>query len=122
MAGKKINQLDPLTDDQANDDARYLPLADPITGIAGKITIAQAKSVFGANKLTYTGGASETTTVTISALAGMEILFMVREGSPLYEIDPGPPGSTEFVWDLADITLFSALGLGERLLILYRNN
>lgn len=121
MPGKKINQLDPLTDAQANDDARYLPFADPITGIAGRVTVAQAKAVFGANKLTYTGGASETTTVTISALAGMEILFMVREGSPLYEVDPGPPGSTEYVWDLADITLSSALALNERLLILFRN-
>ncbi len=118
--GKKINQLTPRSDGDVANNTFLLPLADPGTGLAGKMTIAQAKAAFGPRALKYTTTGSEGTTLTISALAGMSILSIAREGSILYEVTT-TPDPAEYVWDSVNITLGVAVGgAGERFLIQYK--
>lgn len=116
---KKINQLDALTDNQANDSTKLFALADPTTGTAYKVTLSQARDIFATKKYKYVATGSEGTTITISELAGMEILLVVRESGPLFEVDSSP-SSSEFTWDNADIVLGTATNTNERFLIHYR--
>lgn len=117
---KKINQLDAATDAEAKNDSWLLAQADPVDGIAKKITVAQAKEVYGVKSLKYTATGSEGSTLTIAALAGKQILAILRESGPLFEVGSAPI-SSEFTWDDVDIVLGAPVGgAGERFLILYR--
>lgn len=118
--GKKINELTARTDADASNDNWLYPLCDPATGVSGKITVAQAKIVFATQKVKYVATGAEGTTITITALAGKEILSIAREGGTIYEVDSSPD-TTEFTWDDTDIVLGLAVtGAGERFLIQYR--
>lgn len=118
---KKINQLDAISSADAKNDSFVLAQAHPTTGLAKKITIAQAKEVFATKAITYTATGSEGTSLTIPALAGYEILLIARESGTIYEVGASP-GSTEFTWDDTTIVLGTAVsGAGERFRILYKN-
>lgn len=117
---RKINQLDPISAADAKNDSFVLAQAHPTTGLAKKITVAQAKEVFATKSITYTATGSEGTTLTIPALSGYQILAIMRESGPIFEVGASP-GSAEFTWDDTDIELGAAVGsAGERFLILYR--
>jgi hypothetical protein len=117
---KKINQLDPISDAHAKNDSWLLAQADPVTGIAEKMTVAQAKEVYATKKLKYVATGSEGSTLTIPALLGYSILLIMRESGPLYEVGSAPD-SSEFTWNDTDIVLGAAVsGAGERFLILYK--
>ena len=117
---KKINQLDAATDAEAKNDSYLLAEADPINGIAKKMTVAQAKEVFATKKLTYIATGTEGSALTISALAGYEILAIFRESGPIFEVGSSPDSSS-FTWDDTTIGLGAPVsGAGERFLILYR--
>jgi hypothetical protein len=116
---KKINQLDAGTDADAKNDSYLLAQADPINGLSKKITVAQAKEVFATKSELYTATGSEGTTITIPALAGRQILLIMRESGPIYEVGSSPDSSS-FTWDDADIVLGAATNPGERFLILHR--
>lgn len=116
---KKINQLDALTDNQANDDARLLLMGDPTSGQSYKITMAQARAIFATRAVKYVATGSEGSTLTISELAGMEILLVVRESGPLFEVNAAPD-SSEFTWDNTNIGLGAPTNTNERFLIHYR--
>ncbi len=117
---RKFNALDPLTSAEAKNDSWLLAQADPIDGIAKKMTVAQAKEVYATKKLKYTATGSEGSLLTIAALAGYDILLILRESGPLYEVGSSPD-SSEFTWDDTTIGLGAAVsGAGERFLILYR--
>lgn len=121
MADKKISQLTALTDAQGNDDTRVLPLADGTNGIAGKLTVAQAKNIFGTQTLKYVATGLEGSTLTIPELAAKKILAIFRETGPLFPVSASPD-SVEYIWDNANITLGLAVQMaGERFLIHYRN-
>lgn len=117
---RKINQLDAITSANAKNDSWVLAQANPTTGVANKITIAQAKEVFATKSLTYTATGSEGSTLTIPALSGYQILMIVRESGPIFEVG-ADPSSSEFTWDDTTIGLGAAVGgAGERFQILYR--
>lgn len=117
--GKTIPQLTIATDITANSNSSVFPIHGTGT-IANKMTIAQAKAIFGTNKLTYVGAGGETV-ITISALAGKYIVSIFREAAPLYDIDSGTPDSTQYLWSGTAITVSPVMTPGERLLIQYRN-
>lgn len=119
MANKKINQLDALTDSQVNEDARVLAAADGTTGVAGKATMGQMKTVLRTHKHLYVADGTEGDTLTIATIAGMEILAIFREGSFMYEVE-SDPDEVEYIWDDTTLTLGTDTGLNERFLILYR--
>ena len=116
---KKINQLDPGTDADAKNDSYLFAQADPINGLSKKITTAQAKEVFATKKEFYTATGVEGTTITIPALSGRQILLIMRESGPIFEVGASPDSSS-FTWDDADIVLGAATNPGERFLILHR--
>jgi hypothetical protein len=121
MANKKINQLDTLTDEQVNDDDKLIPLAWDSTGVAHKVSIAQLKELFRVKRHIYTASGSEGDTLTISALEDKNILAILRESAPIYEVESSPI-SSEYTWDGTDIVLGAVVGgAGERFLILYNN-
>lgn len=68
----------------------------------------------------YVADGSEGSTLTIEALAGKKILFITRESSPVYKTSASPDES-EYTWDLTDLVFGAPIGIGERILILYRN-
>jgi hypothetical protein len=116
---KKINQLDPATDAEAKNDSWLDGIADPVNGIAKRRTTAQAKEVYATKAEKYTATGSEGTTITIAALAGRQILLIMRESGPIFEVGASPE-SSEFTWDDVDIVLGAATNPGERFLILHR--
>ena len=117
---KKISQLNAISDAHAKNDSWLLAQADPVTGIAEKMTVAQAKEVYATKGLTYTATGSEGTTLTIPALLGYQILLIMRESGPIYEVGSSPDSSS-FTWDDTDIELGAAVSMaGERFRILYR--
>lgn len=119
--GKKINQLTAVTDATAANNNQVFPLADPGTGIAGKISIGQMKKVAGTFKKRYNATGSEGTTLTISELSGMEVLSIMRGAGPLYPVDlPATPQSDEYTFDGTDIRLGVATSANEPFLILYK--
>lgn len=119
--GKTIWQLDLASDVFANTDSNVFALtAAAAFSNAERVTMAQAKSIFGTKKLTYVGAGSETV-IAITALAGKYIVSIFREAAPLYDIDSGTPDSTQYLWDETSITVSPAMNPGERLLIQYRN-
>lgn len=120
MADKKINELAAWTDGQTNDNTKVFPLAPDTTGTAGKATILQLKKAMSVFKAKYVATGSEGTTLTISALAAMEILMIAREGQTMYEVS-ATPDTAEFIWDTTNITLGLATHAGERFLILFKN-
>lgn len=121
MANKKINQLDAFTDEQANDDTALLPFADTSSGIAYKVTVAQAKQVFGVQKYKYIAVGDEVATLTITDLSGKNILVIIRETGIIFEVASAPTTS-EFTWDGTDIVLGAEVsGAGERFLILFNS-
>lgn len=117
--GKKVNQLDPATNDDISNDNRLWSCADPVSGISKKLTSQQVKQVFGTQRFRYLATGSEGTTLTISTLAGRYILDVRREGNALFDTTVSPD-STEYIWDGTMFTFGVVLGAGERLLILYR--
>lgn len=120
--GKKINELTGVSDITATSNNQLLPLADPVSGVAGKLTIQQAKTVFGTFKKLYISTGTEGSTLTISEVAGKELLSISREAAQIYEIGSAPD-TTQFVFDGTHITLGLAVGgAGERFLILYKNS
>jgi hypothetical protein len=116
---KKINQLDAATSAEAKNDSWVLAQADPIDGIAKKVTVAQAKEVYGTKAEPYTATGAEGTSIVIPALAGRQILLIMRESGPLYEVGSSPDSSS-FTWDDTTIGLGTATNAGERFLILHR--
>lgn len=119
MPDKKINELPTLTDIEINDSAKLFALGNGTSGQLFKITVAQAKTLFQLQKNKYTATGSEGSTLTIAALANKNILAILRESGPIYEV-ASSPNSSEFTWDGTDIVLGAAVGgAGERFLILY---
>lgn len=117
---KKTNQLDSTTDSEAKNDSYLLPLADPINGLSKKMTVAQAKEAFGVKSKLYVATGSEGSTLTIPEIQGRQILTILRESGPLYEVGASP-GSSEYTWDDTNIGLGTPVGMaGERFTILYR--
>lgn len=117
---KKFNQLDPISDANAKNDSWLLAQANPITGVAEYMTVAQAKEVYATKRLKYVATGSEGSTLTIPALLGYEILLIMRESGPLFEVGSSPL-SNQFTWNDTDIGLGAAVGgAGEEFLILYR--
>jgi len=117
---KKTNQLDPTTDSEAKNDSYLLPLADPVNGLSKKMTVAQAKEAFGVKSELYVATGSEGSTLTIAALLGKQILAILRESGPIFEIGSSPD-SSQYTWDDTDIVLGAPVNVaGERFLILYR--
>lgn len=116
---RKINALDPLTDAQARNDSYLIAQADPVNGIAKRMTVAQAKEVYGVKREQYTATGSEGDTITIAALSGRQILLIVREMSVIHEVGSSPD-SASYTWDDADIVLGAVTNPGERFIILHR--
>lgn len=117
---KKFNQLDPISDANAKNDSYLLAQANPITGVAEYMTVAQAKEVYATKSFKYTALGTEGSTLTIPALLGYQILLIMRESGPLYEVGSSPL-SNQFTWDDTDIVLGAAVsGAGEQFLIMYR--
>lgn len=122
MADKKINELGGLTLTEANEDDRLLAWGHGTTGQLSKVTMAQAKELFKTVSLKYTATGSEGSTITIAGLSGKEILSIMRESGPIFEVASAPI-SSEYTWDGTDIVLGAAVGgAGERFLILYTNS
>lgn len=117
---RKINQLDPITTPNAKNDSWVLAQADPVSGVANKITVAQAKEVFATKSHTYIATGSEGDTLTIPQIQGYQILSIMRESGPIFEVGSSP-ASNEFTWNDTDIVLGTDVGgAGEHFLILYR--
>jgi hypothetical protein len=116
---KKINQLDAVTDAEAMNDSYVLAQADPINGVAKKMTVAQAKEVYGVKPTKYTCTGSEGTTLTIPALLGRQILVIGRGIGFIYEVGSSPE-SDEYTWDDTVIGLGAATNAGEKFIILHR--
>lgn len=117
---KKINQLDATTDADAKNDSYLMPLADPVNGLSKKMTVAQAKEAFGVKSKLYIATGSEGSTLTITDIQGKQILAILRESGPIFEVGTSPL-SNQFIWDDADIVLGAEVGgAGEHFLILYR--
>jgi hypothetical protein len=118
---KKINQLTAATDEEALNDSYLFAIADPTDGIALKMTVEQAKEVFGTKKLKYVASGEEGLTITIAQLAGKDILSILRSSGPLYEGEGVSPDYDEYKWDSVTIFFGVATNPGEKFLILYRN-
>lgn len=116
---KKINQLDAATDAEAANDSWVLAQAEPISGVAKKITVEQAKEVYGVKRTLYTATGSEGTTLTIAALSNRQILLIIRESAFLHEVGSSPDAAS-YTWDDTDIVLGAATNPGERFIILHR--
>lgn len=117
---KKTNQLDPTSDAEAKNDSYLLPLADPVNGLSKKMTVAQAKEAFGVKNKLYIATGSEGSTLTIPEIQGKQILTILRESGPIFEVGSSPL-SNQFTWDDNDIVLGAAVsGPGEQFSILYR--
>lgn len=116
---KKINQLDAASDAESANDSWLLAQAEPISGLAKKITVAQAKEVYGVKRTTYTATGAEGNTLTISALANRQILMVVREGAFLHEVGSSPDPAS-YTWDDTDIVLGAVTNPGERFIVLHR--
>lgn len=117
---KKTNQLDPTTDAEAKNDSYLLPLADPVNGLSKKMTVAQAKEAFGVKSKLYVATGSEGSTLTVTDVQGKQILTILRESGPIFEVGFAP-ASNQFTWDDVDIVLGAPVGgAGEQFLILYR--
>lgn len=117
---KKINQLDAATDSEAENDSNLFAVADPINGISKKMTVAQAKEAFGVKHKLYVATGSEGSTLTVPEVQGKQILTILRESGPIFEVGSSP-ASNQFTWDDSDIGLGAAVGgAGEQFLILYR--
>jgi hypothetical protein len=122
MPDKLITALGALTLTEANEDTRLLPWGHGTTGQLAKVTVAQAKELFKPVALKYVTDGAEGSTLSIGALSGKEILIILRESGPIFEV-PSSPISSEFTWDGTDIVLGAAVGgVGERFLILYTNS
>lgn len=119
---KKINQLQAATDAEAKNDSRMWAQADPVTGLSKYVTGSQAKSAYHTQKLKYKGLGTEGKTLSLSQLAGMNILMIGRSMGFIYEKeDIGDPDSDEFKFDGINITLGADINLNEKFIILYRN-
>lgn len=117
---KKTNQLDAATNEEAKNDSYLLPLADPINGLSKKMSVEQAKEAFGVKSKLYIATGSETDTLTIPEIEGKQILTILRESGPIFEVGAAP-ASNQFTWDDTDIVLGADVsGAGEHFLILYR--
>jgi len=122
MGQRKVNALDPVADATAANNMQLIPLADPGTGVSGKMTVAQAKAVFASYKVKYIATGSEGTVINIPSLVGKEIVLATRESGSLYEVTSSPD-SAEFIFDntTGDITLGVAIGSpGERFNFIYK--
>lgn len=116
--GKKINELVAMTDAESDDNDRQSPSADPITGVAKYETKEQLKNTFMLKRVKHIGTSGST--ITIGALANKDIVFILRETGPIFEV-VSSPDPAEFSWDLTTITLGAPQGTGERFLIGYQN-
>jgi hypothetical protein len=118
---KRIDQLSALTDDQVAEDGRLLAVGDPSDGRLYKGTQAQLKKAYSTQTHKYIAVGDEGTTITIAALSGKNIVAILRESGPLFEVDSSPD-SVEYTWDGTDIVLGTAISYaGERFLILFNN-
>lgn len=119
--GKRIDQLTAATDAQVIDSTWLHIVGDPATGELYKCTKEQIKSALSTQKYLYRATGSEGATLTIATIAGKNIIMIMRESGPVYEVDASPD-EAEFTWDGTDITLGLAVNYAnERFLILYNN-
>lgn len=118
---KQINALTALTDAQVNDNTKLVLLGNPVNGQLFRGTMAQMKTAFGTKKTKFVAVGTEGATLTISELAGMNILLIAREGAVMDEVT-ATPDTVEYIWDGTIITLGLAVNPGERFVILYTNN
>lgn len=117
---KKINQFTVATNTDVADSNKLWAMGDAATGLLLKATGTQVKATLQTFKKKYAATGSEGTVLTISELAGKEILSIIREGSGLYEVTSSPD-SLEFIWNGTTITLgLGVQNAGERFLILYK--
>lgn len=118
---KKINQLDDATDEEALNDSYLFAIADSTNGLAKKMTVSQAKEVYGAKKLKYVATGVEGETLTLSQLLGKDILMITRGAVVIHLSEDETPESDEYYWDQTDIKLGTETNAGEKFTILYRN-
>jgi hypothetical protein len=117
---KKINQLDAISSADAKNDSFVLAQAHPTTGLAKKMTVAQAKEVYATKSLLYTANGTEGSSLTIPALSGRQILLIMRESGPIFPVGSSPD-SSQYTWNDTTIGLGAAVsGAGERFIILHR--
>lgn len=117
---KRVDQLDAISAAQAKNNSWLIPQCDPVTGISKKMTVEQAKEVYATKRFKYIATGAEGSTLTIPTIAGYEILLIMRESGPIFEVGSSPD-SSEFTWNDTDIGLGAPVGgAGERFLILYR--
>lgn len=117
--GKKINELTAVSTATASQDTQLFALADPTSGIAGKMTVAQAKAVYQTQTKLYTATGAEGVTLAVAEIVNKKIVAMFRESGPIFQV-ASSPASAEFTFNLTTITLGTAVGgAGERFLILY---
>lgn len=116
---KKINQLEAASNSEVQDDANLFAIAHPSTGLAKKATRAQMKLALGVISLPFRATGAEGTTVTIPALAGKDILLIMRESGPIFPAESLPMSTAEYTWDDTDIELGAATNPNERFMILY---
>lgn len=108
------------SDAQVADGNKIWVFSDPVTGQLYKPTGAQLKAVNQTFKYKHTAIGTEGVTLTISAVAGKDIIAIFRNGSVLYEVSSAPD-EMEFIWDGTTITLgLGVTGSAERFLILYK--
>lgn len=119
---KKINQLTAATGEETLNDSYLLAIADPTNGIALKMTVAQAKEAYGTKSLKYQASGGEGSTITIPQLAGKSVLAVFRSSGPVYPSDTSTPDYDEFYWDSIVLFFGVATNVGEKFLIIYRNN
>jgi hypothetical protein len=119
--GKRIDQLTAATDAQVADSTWLHLIGDPATGQMYKCTKEQIKTALSTQKYLYRATGSEGTTLTIPTIEGKNIIVIMRESGPIYEVDSSPD-EVEFTWDGTDITLGMGVNYAnERFLILYNN-
>lgn len=119
MADEKIIDWPALSDAQAEDSTRLIASGVTGTGKLFRMTVGQQKKVYSPQTVYYTADGSEGSTLTISALAGRQILGIWKEGLMLYPV-ASAPDSVSYTFDSTNIGLGLATNPGERYGILYK--
>jgi hypothetical protein len=119
MANKRINQLDTRT--PASTD--LILVGDPTSGYSYKATVSDLFTAgvvaTQVNFLPGEGGfpAVGATTYTNALFSDADIMLVFRNGLPQFNRDPGD-GDTYFTFTGTTVTFSSALGSGEKIIII----